>query len=100
MIAGDGRSPEENAEKNQVGRVLADLMAHFKDTLDNDRDRAVWMEHLVAHEPLSLVELGARYGVSKQRMGQLATRIKRSFRRHIIDELGPDTQLHWLFGND
>jgi hypothetical protein len=33
-------------------------------------------------------------------MGQLATRIKRAFRRHVIDELGPTTQLHWLFQND
>ncbi|MDP2342450.1 MAG: sigma-70 family RNA polymerase sigma factor [Deltaproteobacteria bacterium] len=100
MIAGDDRGPEENAAENEVGKVLSDLMKRFKDTLDNERDRAIWVEHLVAHEPRSLVELGARYGVSKQRMGQLATRIKRSFRRHIIDELGPDTQLHWLFGSE
>ncbi len=100
MIAGDDRGPEENAAANEVGAVLANLMQRFKDTLENDRDKAIWTEHLVAHEPKSLVELGARYSVSKQRMGQLATRIKRSFRRHIIDELGPDTQLHWLFAKD
>ena len=46
------------------------------------------------------MELGARYNVSKQRMGQLATRIKRAFRRHVIDELGPQTQLSWLFSQD
>lgn len=100
MIAGDDRGPEENAAENEVGAVLKNLMESFKASLENDRDRAIWTEHLVAHEPRSLVELGARYGVSKQRMGQLATRIKRSFRRHIIDELGPDTQLHWLFSQD
>ena len=100
MIAGDDRGPEENAAENEVGAVLKNLMETFKASLENDRDRAIWTEHLVAHEPRSLVELGARYGVSKQRMGQLATRIKRSFRRHIIDELGPDTQLHWLFAQD
>lgn len=100
MIAGDDRGPEENAAENEVGNVLKQLMSRFKDTLENERDKAIWVEHLVAHEPKSLVELGARYGVSKQRMGQLATRIKRSFRRHIIDELGPDTQLHWLFAQE
>ncbi len=100
LIAGDDTGPEAQAAENEVGRVLGDLMKNFVDTLENDRDRAIWREHLVAHEPKSLVELGARYGVSKQRMGQLATRIKRSFRRHIIDTLGPDTQLHWLFATD
>jgi RNA polymerase sigma-32 factor len=100
MIAGDDRGPEEQVAQNEVGRVLADLTRRFASSLENDRDRAIWHEHLVAAEPKSLVELGERYGVSKQRMGQLATRIKRSFRRHIIDELGPNTQLHWLFASE
>ena len=51
----------------------------------------------MSNDPTSLVELGRRYEVSKQRMGQLATRLKRSFRRHVIDELGPHTELSWLF---
>ena len=100
MIAGDDRGPEEQAAQNEVGRVIAELTQRFADTLENERDRAIWREHLVAAEPKSLVELGERYGVSKQRMGQLATRIKRGFRRHIIDELGPNTQLHWLFASE
>ncbi|HEY1099167.1 MAG TPA: sigma-70 family RNA polymerase sigma factor [Myxococcota bacterium] len=100
LIAGDDRGPEENAAKNQVGAVIGDLMRRFKDTLETERDRAIWTEHLIAHEPRSLVELGERYNVSKQRMGQLAIRIKRAFRRFIIDELGPDTQLHWLFASE
>jgi RNA polymerase sigma-32 factor len=100
MIAGDDAGPEEHAAQNEVGRVIANLTKRFADTLENERDRAIWTEHLVAAEPRSLVELGERYGVSKQRMGQLATRIKRAFRRHIIDELGPSTQLHWLFGSE
>ncbi len=100
LIAGDDRGPEENAAENEVGKVIKDLMKRFDEGLDHERDRAIWREHLIANEPVSLVELGARYGVSKQRMGQLATRIKRAFRRHIIDELGPQTQLHWLFSSD
>ena len=100
MIAGDESGPETNAAKVEVQNVLEGVMKRFVDTLDNERDRAIWNEHLVAQEPKSLVELGARYGVSKQRMGQLATRMKRAFRRHVIDELGPTTQLHWLFSTD
>ena len=99
LIAGDDEGPESNAAQNEVNRVISELMARFSEQLDNERDRAIWVEHLVANEPRSLVELGTRYGVSKQRMGQLATRIKRAFRRHIIDELGPETQLSWLFSD-
>ena len=100
MIAGDEAGPEANAARIEVQGVIESVMKRFADTLDTERDQAIWTEHLIAQEPKSLVELGARYGVSKQRMGQLATRIKRAFRRHVIDELGPSTQLHWLFNNE
>jgi RNA polymerase sigma-32 factor len=92
--------PEENTARAEVTKVLSTLMQRFAESLDNERDKAIWTEHLVASEPKSLVELGARFGVSKQRMGQLATRLKRAFRRHVIDELGPQTQLSWLFSQD
>lgn len=97
MLADDESGPEHNAARLEVQRVLSDVMVRFASTLTDERDRTIWDEHLVAPEPKSLVELGQRYGISKQRMGQLATRIKRSFRRHVIDELGPTTQLSWLF---
>ena len=100
MLAGDESTPEVNTARQEVGRVIDNVMTRFAATLDNARDRAIWNEHLIAAEPKSLVELGARFGVTKQRMGQLATRIKRAFRRHVIDELGPETQLSWLFAQE
>jgi RNA polymerase sigma-32 factor len=100
MIAGDEDSPESNAARQEVATLMEGLTKRFEATLEDERDRAIWREHLIAAEPASLVELGARYGVSKQRMGQIATRLKRAFRRHVIDELGPTTQLHWLFAQE
>jgi RNA polymerase sigma-32 factor len=100
LIAGADDGPEDRAAQNEVSRVIAELTRRFAETLESERDKAIWNEHLIAAEPRSLVELGERFGVTKQRMGQLATRIKRGFRRHIIDELGPNTQLHWLFSGE
>ena len=40
--------------------------------------------------------LAARFGVSKQRMGQIADQLKKRFRAQIIDELGPDVRTDWL----
>jgi RNA polymerase sigma-32 factor len=93
-------TPESHVAHREVQKVIQNLIERFEKSLHNERDLAIWNEHLIASEPVSLVELGKRYGVSKQRMGQLATRIKRSFRRHIIDTLGPKTQLSWLFRDD
>jgi RNA polymerase sigma-32 factor len=100
FIAGDEDDPEQNAARQEVSRVLREVMKRYEQSLTDARDHAIWVEHLTAAEPKSLVELGDRFDVSKQRMGQLATRIKRGFRRHVIDTLGPTTQLSWLFQTD
>ena len=47
---------------------------------------------------MALGELGARFGVSKQRMGQIADQLKRRFRAEILDQLGPDVRTDWLGG--
>ena len=100
LIPGEGASPEQRAGNAEVNELIRGVVGRFAETLTDERDRAIWREHLISDEPVSLVDLGKRFGVSKQRMGQLATRLKRAFRRHIIEELGPNTQLHWLFNQD
>ena len=92
--------PENPATRNEVERLIQDLIAKFESTIKDERDLAIWRENLIANEPINLVDLGKRYNVSKQRMGQLATRLKRAFRRHIIEQLGPTTHLSWLFRED
>ncbi|OPZ24350.1 MAG: RNA polymerase sigma factor RpoH [bacterium ADurb.BinA186] len=99
-LAHPENNPEKIASNNEVERMVKDIIASFEATLKDERDLAIWQENLIANEPVNLVDLGKRYGVSKQRMGQLATRLKRGFRRHIIEQLGPNTQLSWLFRDD
>lgn len=99
-LSSNNDSPEDEVSRNELQEMVQRIIDSFEKSLENERDRVIWKEHLIAKEPKSLVELGSEYGVSKQRMGQLATRIKRSFRRHIIDELGSDTKLSWLFNTD
>jgi hypothetical protein len=56
----------------------------------------VWREHLAqTNEPISLSAMGVRYGVSKQRMGQIAEKLKTQFRQRVIAELGSDIQMSW-----
>lgn len=99
-IANPIANPETQATRNEIELLIKDVIAKFEATIKDERDLAIWRENLIASEPINLVDLGKRYNVSKQRMGQLATRIKRAFRRHIIEQLGPTTQLSWLFRDD
>lgn len=89
-------SPEDQAARSELADAVRRLMNQFDSELDDERERAVWREHLAAAgEPLALSVLGERYGVSKQRMGQIANKLKDRFRTRVIGELGADIQMAW-----
>jgi RNA polymerase sigma-32 factor len=94
-IASGERSPETQAAADELATAVRRFMTAFQARLTDERERVVWREHLAADEPAPLGELGARYGVSKQRMGQIADRLKKRFRDEIVRELGPDVKTVW-----
>jgi RNA polymerase sigma-32 factor len=95
LTSGDS-SPESDAARAELTDALQRFMGGFRDGLKDARERAVWQEHLATEEPIPLGELGTRFGVSKQRMGQIADQLKRRFRSEIVEELGPDIRTDWL----
>jgi RNA polymerase sigma-32 factor len=89
-------SPEDEAARSELSDVVRSLMTRFEAGLTDERERAVWREHLAApDDPVALAALGERYKVSKQRMGQIADKLKKRFRERILAELGSDIQMSW-----
>jgi RNA polymerase sigma-32 factor len=95
-LASGGSSPETEASRAELTGALQRFIGGFREGLKDARERAVWQEHLATEEPVPLGELGSRFGVSKQRMGQIADQLKRRFRTEIVEELGPDIRTDWL----
>ena len=95
-LAGEGGNPEEEAAHAELSEAVKRFVDQFQRELHDERERAVWSEHLAAEDPVPLGELGARYGVSKQRMGQIADRLKKRFRMEIAGELGTNIKADWL----
>lgn len=93
-------SPEQQAATSEMGETLHGFMAAFYASLEDERERVIWQEHLASEEPVPLGDLGARFGVSKQRMGQIADKLKRRFRDEIVAKLGPDIRTAWLGERD
>ncbi len=93
-------SPEDSAATAEMAGALHEVMGDFFASLTDERDRAVWRDHLASAEPVPLGELGARFGVSKQRMGQIAESLKKQFRQRIVARMGPDIRTDWLGGED
>ena len=95
-IAGNTGTPEDDAAQAELSSAVKKFVAQFQADLTDERERAVWREHLAAEDPVPLGTLGARYGVSKQRMGQIADRLKKRFRTEIAGELGTNIKADWL----
>jgi RNA polymerase sigma-32 factor len=95
-LSGGGESPETEAARAELATTMHELVAAFRDRLTDKREQAVWNEHLAAEEPVPLGQLGARFGVTKQRMGQIADQLKKRFRAEIVAKLGPDVRTDWL----
>jgi RNA polymerase sigma-32 factor len=89
-------SPEEITSENEFRRALAGLMEGFEQALVNERERAVWREHVATEDPVPLSILGERFGVSKQRMGQIADRLRKRFRVELLATFGADARITWL----
>jgi len=99
-IAAEQDTPEERAVEAEMVGAVAQFVDGFRERLTDERERAVWSEHLAAEEPVSLGVLGERFGVTKQRMGQIADKLKRRFREEIVRDLGEGIQTDWLRERD
>jgi len=81
-----------------VGRV--DLMARvdeqmraFATTLSDERERVIWSERLIAEEPVALTDLGEQFGISRERIRQIESRVKDRLRDFLTEQLGDELQL-------
>lgn len=97
----DQASPEQQAGRTMLAEQVRQGMNAFAASLTDEREQAVWAEHLAApDDPVALSELGERYGVSKQRIGQIADKLKKRFREALVAQLGPEIQMSWQPGQD
>jgi RNA polymerase sigma-32 factor len=87
-------TPEDVVAEREAHAMFKRAMADFERTLCDERERVIWSTFVVADEPASLQALGERFGISKQRVGQIAERLKVRFRESIpslaTDDLNRD----------
>jgi RNA polymerase sigma-32 factor len=83
-----GRSPEEEAGASE-SRSRTETAVHAALGVLNERERLIVEKRIMAEEPATLQELGARLGVSKERVRQLEERAYGKLR----STLGPVREL-------
>ena len=96
-LVAPGESPEAAIADAEVRQRLNKTLAAFGASLKDTREQALWNERLMAEEPLTLQELGERFGISRERARQLEERLKRRCREYLRNEFGPDADLRVAF---
>lgn len=86
----DHRDPEEAFSSGELGGVVRDKLRAFAETLTDEREVAIWTRRLTAAEPASLSDLGEAFNVSKERIRQVESRIKRRLKEFLIVEMGDE----------
>jgi RNA polymerase sigma-32 factor len=81
--------PEALMADSELQGLLKEKLGAFRQTLDGkEKDIAIFDERLVAEEPLTLQELGDRFGISRERVRQLEQRLTGRLREYLRDEMG------------
>ncbi len=81
--------PEAIMADGELQALLKDKLGSFRKTLEGkDKELAIFDERLVADDPLTLQELGDRFGISRERVRQLEQRLTGRLREFLSDEMG------------
>jgi len=88
FLSRDGIDAEAQLGDAQVRELVAAKMHEFGRTLQN-QERTIFEERMVAEDPLTLQEIGDRYGVSRERVRQIEERIKKRLPAFLVQEI-PD----------
>jgi RNA polymerase sigma-32 factor len=81
--------PEALVADEELQALLKEKLAAFRETLvGKDKELAIFDERLVAEDPLTLQELGDRFGISRERVRQLEQRLTMRLREYLEGEMG------------
>jgi RNA polymerase sigma-32 factor len=83
-------SPEHTAEQTVAdaefrGQVTEKIRS-FGATL-KDKEAVIFEARLLAEEPLTLQDIGERYGISRERVRQIEARLKKKLKAYLLAEL-------------
>ena len=86
MIAAQTESAEQSVADTQLREVFMEKVREFAEGCD-EREQRILEERLLAEEPKTLAELGAVFGVSRERVRQLEARLMKRLQEHMKENL-------------
>lgn len=96
MADNNAFDPEEATAQHEFNSQISDAIKVFGEQIENERERAIWFDRMVAEDSKSLVILGDEWGVSKERIRQVEVQIRARFRKFLIDRLGSEVEINFF----
>lgn len=99
LQASDQNLPDSVAEEQELMQRLRDAIDRFRSALDV-RDQDILRERVLSESPDTLEQIGARYGISRERARQLEDRLRRRLETHLDRELMGRKNIEEIGGED
>ncbi len=90
FLADPGPKVEDQVAKREVLTKLKGLLEEFGKDL-KDKERVIFYERLLAEDPLTLQQIGQRFGISRERVRQIEERLLKKLRKYLKERL-PDAE--------
>jgi len=87
FLPSNGDRPDVQVEEGEFSQLLRDKLEKFAEELEG-REQTIFRERWLTDSPLTLQEIGDRYGVSRERARQLEKRLLGRLRKYLEVELG------------
>jgi RNA polymerase sigma-32 factor len=85
LLPSGGISVEEEIASNEIKAAFAEHLQEFKKTLKG-RDLQVFEDRIMNDNPLTLQEIGDRYGITRERARQIEAKIMQSLKKFVKDQ--------------
>lgn len=90
FLASGDATAEERVADAETREYLGRKIREFGATLEG-KERVIFDERLMAEDPLTLQDIGDRYGISRERVRQIEERIKSKLRTFLLTD-SPDLE--------
>jgi RNA polymerase sigma-32 factor len=80
------QTPEDQFAETQYQDLLREKMEQFANGL-KDKELVIYRERLLNEEPVTLREIGEKYGISRERVRQIEERVKKKLKIYLKKEL-------------
>ena len=92
-FAAQGDTPDNEVADAEMLSMVTGAMRAFGETITNERERVIWFERLMAEDPLTLQDIGDRFGVTRERARQIEAKLKKKLKAYLLDTLGHEVEL-------